>query len=498
MTKDKRTDTLTELIHSLEINEKRYFKLFIANSSGHKNYQKLFAAIDSNKADNKKELQRLASETGMNLSYEKNYLQKIIMRALRNFHEEATPEIALHQGLVDVEILFNKQQYELCKILLKTFMTIAEGNEQFTVMLQVLKWQRRLMIRKGQYREISELNPSLTAKEMDCLQKLENLAIYKDIQAQMLGQLAKKGIAREKDEMKEMEEIMRNPYLQNESKALSYHAKILFYESRNWYFQYTLQLEKAYETSKETVSFIERYPEKIRLHPQSYMVVLTSFVNRCTNLSRYDEGLQVIEKMERIPEIKGIKVSKSLRTEILFFSVERRLMIYGFNRNFKKGIDFYEKNKAEIEKNRKAIRPAFFSLSHLLVAMCHLHLNQPENALKHLRILFDEADDSQRLDTFMHGHMLHIMTHFELKNYELLPYLCSQAKRFAKSRNFQQKTVSIFLKMFTELSKNNSKADIKRIVSNYKPQFEELNKLNADSVLQGTIDLDYWMLKKLQ
>src|SRR6185436_12154389 len=105
------------------------------------------------------------SHTTMNVSYEKKYLQKILMRALRNFHEDSSSEIILHQTLTDIEILFNKQHYDLCVALLKTAMPIAEENEHFTMSLQLLKWQRRIMIRKGQYDEVARQNDAITAKE---------------------------------------------------------------------------------------------------------------------------------------------------------------------------------------------------------------------------------------------------------------------------------------------------------------------------------------------
>ena len=173
-------------------------------------------------------------------------------------------------------------------------------------------------------------------------------------------------------------------------------------------------------------------------------------------------------------------------------------MIYGFNRDFKKGIDLYEKTKDEIDKHKKSIRQTFFSMYHELIGLCFVHTKQYEKALSHLRILMDDTEDKQRSDTFLYAHLLHIITHFELKNYQLLPYLTKSVQRFAKSRGFTQETVSLFLKMFNELAKKNSKKEIVQIVTSYRPKFKTLSKSNADDVIQGTIDLDYWMEGKIK
>jgi hypothetical protein len=496
--KPARQNHLSDLIHSLSTNEKRYFKLFTGSSSGDKNYQKLFHAIEHEGIADKKELKKRLSHTTMNVSYEKAYLQKILMRSLRNFHEDSSPEISLHQTLIDIEILFNKQHYDICSALIKSALVLAEENEHFTMQLQLQKWYRRIMIRKGQYLELARQNKQLIAEERECVKKLENLLDFKDLQAQFLALLGQKGNARQNEEMDGFNELVKSPLLKDEKRALSHNALLLFFECWNWYYQHTLQFDKAYETCKSQVAYLEANPAKIILHPQAYMASLASLANRCSNINYWDEAIQVIEKMERMGEIKGIKLTRSLQTEILTFSVERRLMIYGFSRQFEKAIAWYEKTKTEIDKNIKALRPTSHSMYHQLVALCFVHTKRYEEALRHLRVVLDETNDSQRTDTFLYAHMLHVITHFELKNYQLLPYLIKALQRFAKSRNFTQESVQAFIKLFTELARHNDPKEVKQIVKKYLPVVKKLNREDADGVIIGTIDLRYWMEAKLK
>lgn len=494
----RNNDHLYDLIHSLSTNEKRYFKLFTTNSLGDKNYQKLFSAIDVGKVSDKKELKKRLGQTTMNVSYEKKYLQKIVMRSLRNFHDDSSSEITLHQILIDIEILFNKQLYDISFALVKKSIPIAEENDQFPLLLQLLKWYRKILIRKGLYTLVAEENSYICNKENDFLRKLENLNLYKGIQAQMLALIGRKGNARNEKEILEFKKIVKQPLLKKDSLALTFGAKILFFESWSWYYQHTFQLEKAYKNSHSTLTYIESLPSKIKLQPQTYMAALSGLVSRCINLNKYEEAIKGIEKLERIHEINGIYIPKSLQTEILSFAIERRLMIYGFNREFKKGIELYEKTKEEIEKQKKSLRQTFFTMYHELISLCFVHTKQHEKALQHLRILLDDTGDKQRSDTFLYAHLLHVITHYELKNYQLMPYLTKSVKRFARSRGFTQETIPLFLRMFNELAKRNSKKEVIQIVGLYKSKFKELNKSNADQVIQGTIDLDFWMNEKLK
>jgi tetratricopeptide (TPR) repeat protein len=493
---EHKTPPLHELIHSLTTNEKRYFKLSTATSAGDKNYQKLFNAIEKQKIDNPKELKKRMSN--MNVSYEKAYLQKMLMRSLRNFHEDSSTEITLHQTLTDIEILFNKQNYDLCTELIKEGIKLAEENEHDSLLLQLLKWQRRIMIRQGQYNDVVKQNAELIAKETGCIRRLENMIQLKDLQAHFLYHISRKGNARVTEEMEEFEKLIKHPLLQDEKNALSHNARLLFFDCWNWYYQHTLKIDEAYKNMLRMVSYIEENPKKILLHPQSYMVSLSSLANRCSNYGKYDEALQAIEKMEQMHTIKGIKIPKGLQTEILTYSIERRLMIYAFNRQFEKGIEWYNKTKVEVEKNKKVLKPNFIGMYHQLVALCYVHTHNYEEAVSHLQVVLNDISNRQRQDTFLYSHMLNIIAHFELKNYQLLPYLIKSAKRFADSRGFKQEVVALFFKMFTELTRKNSKQDKTRIFTEYGPKVIALNEINQESVLIGTLDLYKWMSERLQ
>lgn len=492
--KTKKQDLLIALVQSLTTNEKRYFRL--SSFSEGKNYQKIFDLIESKKVNSAKELKAALEHTGMNVSYEKKYLQKLILRSLRNFHEDAQVAQSVLQAMIDLEILFNKQQYDLCQEIIDVNMAICKQHELFVHEIHFIKWKRRLFIRKGFYNEVAALNKAWLTEENACIEHIQNINAYKDIQAQMLKKMAQKGIARETADLEYFEIVAQNPYLSDASKAGSYMAKVLFNEIWVWYYSNTLQVEKAYESAQKQVALIESHPEKIIENPQHYIASLASLANRCSVLNYFDEALIAIDKLEKLSGLKGIKLSKSLHTETQSFVIEKKMMCYTFSRNFKAGVAYYEATRPIIEQNKAYFRDTFFSMNHLLVAICYFYIKDYDHTLRHIRINLDETEDKQRHDNFLYTHMLHIMLQYELKSYELIPYLCKQLQRFAKSKTFKQESIQLFIKMFIELAKHNTPQHVRKIVQKYSPQFKALNDISSESVVLGTLELHHWLETK--
>ena len=121
---------LFDLIRSLTKSEKRFFKLHSTLQSGTKNYMRLFEAIDRQKNYDEDELRRVfAGETFIrHLPSEKNHLYKLVLKALRAFHAEATVSGTLKIAIKNIEILYDKALYAEASRTLRRAKRIAKDN----------------------------------------------------------------------------------------------------------------------------------------------------------------------------------------------------------------------------------------------------------------------------------------------------------------------------------------------------------------------------------
>ena len=108
------TDTLYQLIHSLEKSEKRNFKLYIKRNSSKEDLKivQLFDALDKlNEYDEKLLLKRLQGIEKPQLSNLKIHLYKQILASLRLLKTAENIDLQLNEQLDYARILYNKGLY---------------------------------------------------------------------------------------------------------------------------------------------------------------------------------------------------------------------------------------------------------------------------------------------------------------------------------------------------------------------------------------------------
>ncbi|WP_291276139.1 hypothetical protein, partial [Flavobacterium sp.] len=137
-----------KIIDSLSMNEKRYFKLFVnKNIFGNQNkYLMLFDIFNSNNEIDEQLLKKSINEhhfSDKNISYDLNYLNKLILRALNEFHFEKTVSLKLQNLIKSVEILFYKGLYEECLRIIQKAKKLNSKNENEILMLELLNWEKK-------------------------------------------------------------------------------------------------------------------------------------------------------------------------------------------------------------------------------------------------------------------------------------------------------------------------------------------------------------------
>ena len=138
---NRSTDTLFQLIKSLEKSEKRNFKLYAnRNTSGEelKSVQ-LFDALD--KMDDYDEallLKRNETIRKQQLSNLKGHLYKQILSSLRVINDETNIDIQLNEQMDYARILYNKGLYLQSLKVLDRMKDLAKANNQFTYLQQAL------------------------------------------------------------------------------------------------------------------------------------------------------------------------------------------------------------------------------------------------------------------------------------------------------------------------------------------------------------------------
>src|ERR1700742_3817118 len=210
---NRSSDTLFQLIKSLEKSEKRNFKLYITRNSASEDLKsiQLFDALD--KMEEYDEAQLLSKNKNLRkaqLSNAKAHLYREILSSLRLIRNDQNIDIQLHEQLDYARILYNKGLYLQSLKTLDRIKELARANNQVTFLLQVLFFEKTIeslhITRSMQDRadqlatEVDEVNDRLQS-----ISQLSNLSL------ELYSWYIKNGVARnEKDEVAVQEFFERN------------------------------------------------------------------------------------------------------------------------------------------------------------------------------------------------------------------------------------------------------------------------------------------------
>ncbi|MGZ5191155.1 MAG: hypothetical protein ACXWCZ_09065, partial [Flavisolibacter sp.] len=141
------TDTLFQLIRSLQKGEKRNFKLYIQRNTSNEDLKivQLFDVLDKmNEYDESVVLQKIKSIKKEQLANRKAHLYKQILSSLRLLETSENIDLFLQEQLGYARILYNKGLYlQSLKILDKAKET-AKSNNQYSFLVQILFLEKKI------------------------------------------------------------------------------------------------------------------------------------------------------------------------------------------------------------------------------------------------------------------------------------------------------------------------------------------------------------------
>lgn len=435
-------------------NEKGYFKKFgtINSKKGDGNYLRLFDCIDGMKEYDERVIKtRFAGEKFLaQLNVTKLYLQKMIIKSLRNYHSENDPEIQRLNSMAELTLLFKKQLYDSALRMADKLLKISEEHETHLHHLSLLQIQYQLMLRKGMYTEILNAAGNKLTSENDQLELYANLCDYRHLQAIALSVTQIEGHSPNQS-AREIQKLLENPLLANEKSAKSFKARVHRMEILNKCYLKTGQHKKAYETARAMRDMFLKNPDKIKQLPYNFFVALNGLTNRCLAMGHYNEAITYVREAQEIGGNTKLSLSDSQLFEIASQTNEKLLIIYSKLGEYDKGIET-EKHLQELVKG-KPLRIEFEVSTLYFTAVCYFGIDKMEPALRRINELIHGKYENIRKDIILCAHWLNIMIHYELGNFSLMKRLFTVVRNFMQKHNFPMEQADVFIRKLQDILK---------------------------------------------
>lgn len=487
----QKNDVLFDLIKSLTKSEKRFITLNAQFHKGDKIYLKLLDAIYKQEEYNEKLLkvefknEPFAKQFGV----AKNYLQTFILRQLRNYYANLKLNIACKNHLIEIEILFWKGQYKLAEKTILKVRKIAQKHGFFLHLEELIYWEGRihtaLLKLNRNYKTTSEFN----SKEN--ITSYLNVLDYKELitTAQLL--IKESEVVRNDSERKKYLAILNNPLLTDISLAKSYEAKYNYFVLNSVLHKIIGKNKKSADFRKKLLDFLEENPHQIEENPIHYSAAIHNMLTHHLIAHDYKNFNYYLEKLKtynfKMPHERANVFSSLCLFELGYYSETK---------DYKNAIRFVEETVVNYENVKNLINTEHQFLLNQQAALAYYQNKDFNKALKwinkNINIIFKDL----RVDVKASTYLLNIITHFELNNLELLPYLVKSTTLFLKSNKLYKPHDEIFLSIFnTNFSLLNSR-EFKELLLLKKQELLLLKALKNQSVIQMGITYLEWIDRK--
>jgi len=430
-----------KLIESMSMNEKRYFKIFInKNIFGSQNkYLLLFDIFNSNQEINEDILKKLVREkdySDKNISYDINYLNRIILRSLNEFHHEKTISLKLQNHIKSVEILFYKGLYDECLKIIRKAKKMSLKNENEILVLELLNWEKKCMgYSKGFYGAMS-VNEKIDNYFNYIIENKEITDLYYH------SYFLKNNVGKipYEDIVQEFNKIIGNKIFKKDALTLhSVQSKIFYFLTISNYFHVLNNRRKELQNLEKTIEVFDNNPFYKEENPLDYISVYT----RIIDIYKKSDDTIFYNKIEALRGFENIlDFQKNVAKERIFFhthQAELEFLIY--NNNFEEAIKIMQMVIKSLKENKFNFEPYYFIDMYYQFACILLVNKNLSQSLKYINLILNEFKSEDRPTSFIKTKILNIIIHFELKNYKLVLH---------NHNNFNKKHKSVFKLNFIE------------------------------------------------
>ncbi|MBA3704539.1 MAG: hypothetical protein H0W84_01145 [Bacteroidetes bacterium] len=489
---------LHELIESLSQSEKGYFKKFFnKNISAGKQYLKLFDAIEKYGADDEGKLKKL---TGIkHISSAKKYLLENILKCLRVYYNDSTVSSIINEHLKDIEILFKKTLFKQCLKLLLKIKQLAAQYEMYNYQLDLISWERKLYYKmKHSLEQIREKLDELYIDETRISGIINNINDYKHLSDSFYVLMEKEGQIRPKKDQKKIKEMLNTLLLFTENKALTYWAKLYYHQAFNFYAVLAGDYAAALEHSKKIILKMESKPQMLIEYPHSYLSAL-HHINTCfIHTHKYTELYQCLKKLRAFSEkIRGDK-KESVKISVFEGTFKFELDSYIRQGEYEKALSILPAAEKVFAKYGKKISYQNLLYFNLLISETYFGLGDYKKSLSSLQKNLNSNSFGFREDLLRFTRIFNLIIHYELENFEQLPYILKSTYRYFSKKKKINKVETILLNFFRNCTGVETKKEKIDSLIRLKDQLTPLQKDPYESLEFKEFNYIDWLESKIQ
>ena len=478
-------DQLTALIHSLTASEKKYFRQYITTWGSSKNYEALFDAMLKQKEYDPEDLSRRLRKTKKQIADEKNYLQDVLLKALRNYDETATEEMRLTNAYLEVQALHRRGMHAMAlRLMDKIYPEIMEL-EMHGLFISAYFTRLELMYKQG-YAAQSDIVPRAEFdNHIGLIQEMADYTQhYNDVSPFIINRAAPE----------QVQEILSGTLLARPAENIrSLKARAIYYSIHNAMqtiahglggpgLGYAQQLIALYEGNEHL--------RKAQLYtlPYAYLRVALSstFEQSDISLAALQRALDILGKNTQFfhPRIKDEIEGMIQRQRLVILSG-----IQDYEASEKVGHDLYD-DKVEGEHYGRVV------LIHYLYAHA-LTMNGKTTEANSVIQQIINSSHGQRVDLQLYARIIQLVLQLEFGHDTILPSLIRSTRGWIKKNKLETEATDHVLRWITKVSRAAAADERKALLTEMAADIKADKVPSLKTIYSSAFNLLYWIERKL-
>ncbi len=491
------TDTLFQLIRSLEKAEKRHFKLFVKRSSGNEDLKiiELFDALDKLQVyDENVLLKKLSTIKKSQLANVKVHLYKQLLASLRLLKSTDSIDLQLNEQFDYAHILYKKGLFSQSLKILDKVKDTAKSNHKVNFLLQVITLEKRIetlhITRSMQSRavqlstEVNEVN-----QQADVLSRLSNLAML------LHSWFIQNGHTRNESDEKAVKEYLLQHLPINALNQKGFYERLYLNQSYSWYSYIRQDFLMYYRYAQKWVDIFEEVPVMVRVETGHYIKGMHTLLNAHFVLRNFKALDEVLKKFEKFAETDRVRLHDNFRIQAFISIYSAKVNRHNMLGTFSEGIKLVPTILERLKDDELFIDEYRIRVFNYKIASLYFGNKDFGICIDYLQKIINETNEV-RNDLQSYARFMHLMAHYELGNFELMEYLTKSVYRFmAKKENLTEieKEMFKFLRKSFLISRNEMQKGLKELLDKIKV-FE---KNRFETRVFAYLDIVSWIESKV-
>lgn len=489
--------------------EKRYFKIYAGKSGGKggQNYLFVFDSMEKMASYDEKAFLKSISDEKLKRQFPvvKNYLYKLILKSLRNFHSDQSLDFQIRELLLNADILLQRNLPRQAAKQLNKAEKLAQANERFEYFPEIGAMQVSLAMKIGQddldqgAKDIEGIFEQ-TNSYFKAYQQLEH---YRLLSLRLLFLSRKETVIRSEELRIAYSKIMQDPFLTADAPEKPLKSRVFYLQCHFIDRIAHSDFHRAYGFVSEVLEIMEENPWMIADRPENYVNSLQNQVAISTLVNEWEVTRPLLDKMKniasRFPKVKFGRAAL------------RRVPLYAYNTEIHQLIALgkYEETIPLIPEARKFVEDVRdyevnvnegFILLSLWLNLVHVHilLGRFKEALRYLDLILDSDKVSGDYEVYRDARVLRVIVLFEMGDEEMLDHALLSLYRFLRKREKLYRFEMAWIEFIRKSVRRGPDDSLREMFAKLRKDLKELQEDPAEKRLLTNFDMVGWLDKKIQ